>query len=165
MQKGMVRPWIPTKEEIERWLRKKELLFEQKDNKNPKYTPHKYIEKYVFSDLHEVFFCEFPHLLQEWLLRLKENHPMNHIRQLEWHLVEIMQLQQVNNKNMCALDFWLGNIISGLITKFAVHTAKSYTVAEKEFLKRLRGRYIRLLYTSINILLYDKVVMTMESKN
>jgi hypothetical protein len=78
--------------------------------------------------------------------------------------VKIMQLQQVNNKNMCALDFWLGNIISGLITKFAVHTAKSYTVAEKEFLKGLRGRYIRLLYTSINILLYDKVVMTMESK-
>jgi hypothetical protein len=67
------------KVDIERWLRKRNLSF-AKDNKNPKFTPHKYLDKYVFSDLHEVFFCEFPHLLQEWLLRLKENHPMNQIR-------------------------------------------------------------------------------------
>jgi hypothetical protein len=71
----MFRPWNPTKVKIERWLRTKELEFAQKDNINPKLTPHKYLDKYVFSDLHEVFFYDFPHLLQEWLLRLKENHP------------------------------------------------------------------------------------------
>jgi hypothetical protein len=76
----MFRPWNPMKEEIEIWLRTKELEFAQKDNRNPKFTPCKYLDKYVFSDLHEVFFCDFPHLLQEWLLRLKENHPMNQIR-------------------------------------------------------------------------------------
>jgi hypothetical protein len=73
----MYRPWNPTKAEIERWLRTKELKFSQKENRNPKYTPHKYLDIYVFSELHEVFFSEFPHLLQESLLRLKENHPMN----------------------------------------------------------------------------------------
>jgi hypothetical protein len=73
-------PWNPTKEELEIWLRTKELEFAQTDKKNPKYTPHKYLDKYVFRDLHEVFFCEFMNLLQEWLLRLKENHPTNHIR-------------------------------------------------------------------------------------
>jgi hypothetical protein len=61
----------------------------QKDNKNPKLTPQKYLDKYVFSELHEVFFCDFPHVLQEWLLMLKENHSMNQIRQLEWNPVEI----------------------------------------------------------------------------
>jgi hypothetical protein len=71
----MFRPWNPMKEYIERWLKTKELEFAQKDNINPKLTPHKYINKYVFSDLHEVFFCDFPHLLQEWLLRLKEKPP------------------------------------------------------------------------------------------
>jgi hypothetical protein len=30
----MLRPWNPTKEEIERWLKTKELDFAQKDNKN-----------------------------------------------------------------------------------------------------------------------------------
>jgi hypothetical protein len=42
--------------DIERWLITKELEFVQKANKNPKLTPHKYLDKYVFSNLHEVFF-------------------------------------------------------------------------------------------------------------
>jgi hypothetical protein len=78
----MFRPWNPTKVEIKRWLKMKELEFVQKENKNPKITPFKYLEKYVFSDLHEVFFYDFPHLLHEWLLRLKYNHPTNRIRQM-----------------------------------------------------------------------------------
>ena len=80
----MLRPWNPTKEEIKGWLRTKELEFAQKDNRNPILTPHKYLDKYVFTDLHEVFFCDFPHLLQEWILRLKDNHATNQIQQLDW---------------------------------------------------------------------------------
>jgi hypothetical protein len=79
--------------------------------------------------------------------------------------VEIVQLQQVNNKFMCAVDFWLDNIVAGFITEFAVDTVKSYSATEKEFLKGPRGRYIRSLYTSIKILLYNNGVMTMESDN
>jgi hypothetical protein len=77
------------KEEIEIWLRTKELDFSQKENINLNLTLRKYLDKYVFSNFHEVFFHDFLHLLQEWLLRLKENHPMNRIRQLEWNHVEI----------------------------------------------------------------------------
>jgi hypothetical protein len=76
----MLRPWNPMKEEIEGWLRKKELEFAQKYNRNPRLTPHKYLDKYVFTGLHEVFFCDFLHLLQEWILRLKDNHAMNRVR-------------------------------------------------------------------------------------
>jgi hypothetical protein len=74
-------------------------------------------------------------------------------------------IQGVNNKFTCIVDFWLDNIVVGFITEFAVDTAKSYTTVEKEFLKGPRGRYIRSLYTSINILLHDKGVMTMKSDN
>jgi hypothetical protein len=66
---------------------------------------------------------------------------------------------------MCTIDFWLESIVAGFITEFEVGTTKSYSVVEKEFLKGPRGRYIRSLYTSINILLYNKGVMTMESDN
>ena len=65
------------KAEIERWLRTKELEFAQKDNRNPRITPCKYLEKYVFTDLHEVFFYDFLHLLYEWILILKDNHVTN----------------------------------------------------------------------------------------
>jgi len=74
-----LRPWNPTNVEIESWLRSKELEFAQKDNINPIITPPKYLEKYMFTNLHEVFFCDFPHILQEWILRLKDNHTMNWI--------------------------------------------------------------------------------------
>jgi hypothetical protein len=59
----------------------------------------------MFNDLHEVFFCDFPHVLQEWILRLKNNHPNNQIRQLEWNSVEITELQQVDNKFTHVVDF------------------------------------------------------------
>jgi hypothetical protein len=60
-------------------------------------------------------------------LRLKKNHPTNHIKKLEWHPVEIAKLQQVNNKFTCTIDFWLDNIIAGFITELALDTVKSYT--------------------------------------
>jgi hypothetical protein len=47
------------KAEIKIWLKMKELDFLQKDNINPELTPRKYLDKYVFSDLHEVFLCDF----------------------------------------------------------------------------------------------------------
>jgi hypothetical protein len=59
----MLRPWNRTKEEIKGWLKNKELEFAQKDNRNPSLIPCKYLDKDVFTDLHEVFFCDFPHLL------------------------------------------------------------------------------------------------------
>jgi hypothetical protein len=51
------------KEEIEIWMKTKELEFSHKDNIKPKLTSRKYLDKYVFSYLHEVFFYDFPHLL------------------------------------------------------------------------------------------------------
>jgi len=93
---------------------------------------------------------------------LKDNHLNNQTRPIEWTTKNIGHLERVNNKFKCVVDFWLDNIIAGFITKFAVHTAKSYTVVEKDFLKGPRGRYIRSLYMSVNILLHDKGMMTME---
>jgi hypothetical protein len=153
------------KENIEICLKTKELEYAQKYNKNPNLTPCKYLNKYIFRDLHEVFFCDFPHVLQEWILRLKYNHPTNQIKQLEWNSVDIVQLQQVDNKFTRAIDFWLDNIVAGFIKEFAVDTANSYSATEKEFRKGPQGRYIRSFYISLNILLYNKGLMTMKSDN
>jgi hypothetical protein len=38
---------------------------------------------------------------------------------------------------------WIDNIVEGFIIEFAVDTVKSYSAAEKEFLKGPIGRYIR----------------------
>jgi hypothetical protein len=44
--------------------------------------------------------------------------------------VEIAQLQQVNNKFMQTVYFWLDSIVVGFITEFAVDTVNSYTAKE-----------------------------------
>jgi hypothetical protein len=77
------------KDDIKRWLNTKEIDFVHKDNINLKLTPRKYMDKYVFSDLHEVFLCDFPHVLLEWIKGLKYNHPTNWIRKLEWNPQDI----------------------------------------------------------------------------
>jgi hypothetical protein len=143
-------------------LKTKDLEFAQQDYKNPRVTPRKYLEKHVFTNLHEVFFCDFPHLFQEWIMSLKDNHTTNQIQQLEWTSVQIARLQQVNKKFTRAIEFWLNSIVAAFIKEFAVDTVKSYRTKEKEFLHGPRGRYIRSLYTSIKIFLYNKGVMTME---
>jgi hypothetical protein len=71
----------------------------------------------------------------------------------------------VNNKFTRTVDFWLNNIVVGFISEFAVDTTKSYSAMEKEFIRGPQGRYIRSLYSSINIMLYNKGLMTMESNN
>jgi hypothetical protein len=73
-------PWNPTKADIEICLKTKELEFVQKDNIKPKITQRKYMDEYMFNDLYEVFFYDFSHLLQDWLLRLMKNHLTNRIR-------------------------------------------------------------------------------------
>jgi hypothetical protein len=96
---------------------------------------------------------------------LKDTHPTNQIRPLEWTSKNIVWLERVNNKFTRVVNFWLDNITTGFIIEFVVDTMKSYTVAEQELLKGPRGRYIGSLYTSIKILLHDKGVMTMDSDN
>ena len=71
----------------------------------------------------------------------------------------------MNNKFTHTVDFWLDGIVAVFITEFAVDTTKSYSTTEQEFLHGPQGRYIRSLYTSIKIFLYNKGVMTMESDN
>jgi hypothetical protein len=100
----------------------------------------------VFTDLHEVYFCYFPELLQEWLLRLKDTHLTNQIKLIEWTAENIARLERVNNKFTRIVDFWLHNITMRFIIEFVVDTTKSFTFAEKYFLRGPIGRYIRSLY-------------------
>jgi hypothetical protein len=105
-------------------LTTKKFDFAQKNNKTPKYSLCRYLERYIFTDLHEAFFCEFPHFLKEWILKFKYNHPNNQIRSVEWATKNIAHLQRVDNKFTRAVDVWLDNIIEGFIIKFVVDTAK-----------------------------------------
>ena len=71
----------------------------------------------------------------------------------------------MKNKFTYIVDFWLDRIVVGFITEFEVDTPKSYNAVKQDFIHGPQGRYIRLVYTSIKIMLYNKGAMTMELEN
>ena len=64
--------WHPSKEEIENWVESKERVFAERENINPRISIEEWLQRYVFTDLHEIFFATFPIDLHEWLSRLGE---------------------------------------------------------------------------------------------
>jgi len=60
--KGMRRP---TKEDIGKWLYMKDIEFYLYQNKNPQINAKKWLQRYVFTDLHEIFFADFLNISAE----------------------------------------------------------------------------------------------------
>jgi hypothetical protein len=118
----------------------------------------------VFTYLHEIFFVDFPNILEEWIQRLVEHNgrfltvvPKNWIPEL------IRQVNTISNQVSHTIDFWLDSILGGYITEFSIECTQSYSVAEREFFKGPRGRYLKSLSTWIKMLLCDKGVVKMKS--
>jgi hypothetical protein len=65
--------WRSTKKEILEWLERKEREFARKENRNPQMSNKGWMQRYVYTKLHEIFFAKFPIILAEWLERLVEN--------------------------------------------------------------------------------------------
>jgi hypothetical protein len=80
-----------------------------------------------------------------------------------WTPELVRQLNYVSNPTTRAVDFWLDSILGGYITEFAVDCTQSYSVAERDFFKGPRGRFMKSLGMWIKMLLCDKCVMTMQS--
>ena len=76
-----------------------------------------WLQRYVFTDLHEFFLGEFLIILIEWLKRLEET--IGRFRAevtRNWTPKLIKQLNTVSNKVSHAVDFWLNSILEGYIT-------------------------------------------------
>ena len=62
--------WHPTKEEIEDYLEAKTLAFTQEESVGTRFSIERWLDDYIYSDIHEILFAEFPILLHEWLVGL-----------------------------------------------------------------------------------------------
>ena len=59
--------WHPTKNEIKDWLESKTLTFVQEESAGSQLSTENWLNRYIYSDIHEIFFAEFPILLHKWL--------------------------------------------------------------------------------------------------
>ena len=52
--------WHPELSEIEDWFETKTKEFTETENRNPNRDSEAWLQKYIYTDIHEVFFATFP---------------------------------------------------------------------------------------------------------
>jgi hypothetical protein len=119
--------WYPIKKEIQDWLEKKETEFAEKENRNPRFSIEASLDKYIFTDEHEVFFASLLSELHEWLSKLEETKCYTRSdKSAEWTLEAIEVLKKVDNSISRVVDYWITRILEGFVTEFVVDQVKSY---------------------------------------
>ena len=90
--------WNPSKEEIKNWVESKEKEFAEQENINPRLSAEDWLQRYIFTYLHEIFFTTFPSDLHEWLSRLAKKKTSTHSkRPAGWTPKVIQRLKRTNN--------------------------------------------------------------------
>ena len=155
--------WHPTKEEIDQWVASKEREFAVKENKSPRLSTEDWLQKHIFTELHEIFFVTYAIELYEWLSKLNDNHVLKKKRNIVWTPEYIQILKRVDNPISRAVDFWLASLLEGFITEFAVDQRKSFSEAERYFFKGYRSKYLNSLNLSLKMFLHEKGVLDLYS--
>ena len=124
--------WHPTEPKIHDWFDKKAREFAEGENQNPRLTTEDWLGRYIYSDIHEIFFVEFLIALYEWLAQLTfQKKIFQGGKPDQWTPELIQQLRRVNNKASRVVDVWIDNILEGYIVKFAIDTVKYYIDIER----------------------------------
>lgn len=154
----------PSKKEIQDWVDWKKCDFFVQENINPRLSTKKWLQMYIFTNQHEIFFSLFSNNFYKWLSILAENNTCfrNHNPTM-WTPKMIKQLRKIDNTIARVVNYWIENIIGGFITKFVIDTSVSYSEDECKFFKGPWGKYLNSLKLCINMLLCEKGVLRMQS--
>ena len=64
--------WHPELSEIEAWFETKAKEFAETENINLNRDSEAWLQKYIYTDIHKVFFAMFPSELHLWLVTLAD---------------------------------------------------------------------------------------------
>jgi hypothetical protein len=63
-------------------------------------------DKYIYTDMHEILFVEFPHMLYEWMKRkTTTNTALRPLEPVVWDEVTLDRLKALDNKWTRAINF------------------------------------------------------------
>jgi len=65
--------WNPTKKEIEKWLDQKIHELAAQENRNLCLSKEEWLNRYLYIEIHKIFFCTFPIELYEWLAKITDS--------------------------------------------------------------------------------------------
>ena len=155
--------WVPSKDEINAWVEQKERTFAAEENKNSNISTKEWLQRYLFTDLHEFFFTKFPIIFYEWIAIIAKKKNCFKATPTIWNTVSINHLKSVRNSISRVVDYWFDSILGGYIAEFVVDTVKSYSVVERESFKGPRGKYLNSLKLWTKMMLCEKCVLIMDS--
>jgi hypothetical protein len=159
---GMLR-WFPSKIEIQKWIEDQEKDFAEAQNKIPNLSIEDWLERYIFTDIHEIFFGGIRRELYEWLSRLVDTQFEIRSRPpVVWTLTLIKKVKRVDNVMSRVVDHWFDSIIRGYITEFVIERVESYSQAERYFFKGPRGKILHFLKLKIKMLLHEKNILKIQ---
>ena len=128
--------WHPELSEIKAWFETKTKEFAEQENINPNHDNEAWLQKYIYIDVHEVFFATFPSELHLWLTRLANC--SGHVKSdklAQWNQEVVQRLKNTDNVVSRVVDFWIASLLSRFITELIVDTVKAYNEAECQFFK------------------------------
>jgi hypothetical protein len=111
--------------------------------------------RYIFIDIHEIFFGGIHEELYEWIARLANTKFEIRSRPLVvWTSTLIKKFKKV--------DHWFYSTIGGYITEFFVDRVESYCQDERYFFKGPRGKFLHFLKLKIKMLLHEKNILNIH---
>ena len=128
--------WRPSVKEIGDWIEDTYLKFAEQENKDPRRSSDDFLQRYIFSDIYEIFFASIHIQLHQWLSRLIERKKNFKEDQSPAGTPErIKLLKSVNNAVSRVVDFWTMRTLEAFVTEFAIDTSTSFSEAERQFFK------------------------------
>ena len=109
--------WFPSKTEIYKWVEDQEKEFVEAQNKNPKISTEDWLQRYIFTYIHEIFFGGIYQELHEWLARLADTQlEIRYRPPVVWTPALIQKVKRVDNAVSRVVDHWFDSTIEGYIT-------------------------------------------------
>jgi hypothetical protein len=128
--------WFPSKTEIHKCIEEQEKEFAEAQNKKPNISTKDWLGRYIFIDIHEIFFGGIHKELYEWLSRLADTQFEIRSRpHVVWMSMPIKKVKRVDNVMSREIDHWFDSTIGGYITEFSIDIVDSYNRAERYFFK------------------------------
>jgi hypothetical protein len=159
---GMSR-WFLSKTKIQKWIEEQEKDFAEAQNKNPNLSIEDWLGKYIFTDIHEIFFGGIHKELYEWIVRLTDTQFEIELRPpVVWTSMMIKKVKRVDNVVSREVEYWFDSTIGGYITKFAIDRLESYSQEERYLFKGPRGKFLHFLKLQINMLLHEKNILKIQ---
>ena len=105
--------------------------FVAQENRNPRVLKEDWLEQYLYTEIHEIFFASFPSELYEWIAKLVESQGRCRLdKPIVWTPELVRRLEAIEDNIVCVVDHWLDWIIGGFITELVVDTYVNYSEAE-----------------------------------